>query len=618
MRTSLDTGSTTTSVVAIHLLGAPRVSGPGAEALADLLGKPKAFALLAYLAMAAPGAYRRRDDTLALFWPESDTTRARNALRQGLFQLRQHLPGGALLVQGQEGIALSPAAVQTDLAEFSLQLAAGDERAALDQYQGPLLDGFSLYEGSGFAAWLAMERDRIHRQAMRAAIALAERAAAAQVTADVGHWVRFAIDRSPYDEDLLRASLGLLQSVGDRASATELYHAAVRRFRMGLDIALSPETERAGAAHMTAASRRRASDNASIPMPPSVGAPGFPVAPTVPRTPRAVSPEARRLHLQARALAGQRSPLTIMNAIDTFERAIRLSPDYAEAHAGLGFALCQAAVYVDYPGADVWARAKAHAARASRLDPGLGEAHAVLAHVTLCYDYGWQAADGLYQKALAVDPTSTVTRHSYALYYLAAAGRTDEALALLDRARDDTPDNPAHSVYYALCCTFGRRFERARQEADFVLDAHPALVQAHWVRGMADEAMGDLPGAIASFERTVAMTGRSSMFLSQLGRAYASAGEHARARAILDELDGRGTDSAPALYNSAEIFAAMGEHERALDCLYSAYRQRNPYVIFAGVKYALDPLRNTKRFRDLMARMSVPRTIPAIIPPATR
>lgn len=577
--------------------------------MAELLGKPKAFALLAYLAMAAPGAYRRRDDTLALFWPESDTTRARNALRQGLFQLRQYLPDGALLAQGQEGIALSPAAVRTDLAEFTRQLAAGRDENALHAYDGPLLDGFTLYEGSGFAAWLAMERDRVHRQAMRAAIALAERAAAEQATADVGKWVRFAIDRSPYDEDLLRASLGLLHAVGDHASGSALYHAAVRRFRLGLDIALSPETERAGIALTTSSARDFESEFAPAATAPAVAAPGFPLPPSVRRTARAVSPEARRLHLQARSLAGQRSPLTIMHAIESFERAIRLSPDYAEAHAGLGFALCQAAVYVDYPGADVWARAKAHAARASRLDPGLGEAHAVLAHVTLCYDYGWQAADALYQKALAVDPTSTVTRHSYALYYLAAAGRTDEALALLDRARDDTPDNPGHSVYYALCCTFGRRFERARQEADFVLEAHPSLVQAHWVRGMADEAMGDLPGAIASFERTVTMTGRSSMFLSQLGRAYASAGEHTRAREILAELDGRGTDSAPALYNSAEIFAAMGEHERALDCLYSAYRQRNPYVIFSGVKYALDPLRGTKRFRDLMTRMAVPRTL---------
>jgi len=267
----------------------------------------------------------------------------------------------------------------------------------------------------------------------------------------------------------------------------------------------------------------------------------------------------------------------------------------------------QAAVYVDYPGSDVWARAKAHAARASRLDSQLGEAHAVLAHVTLCYDYGWQAAETLYNKALAVDPASTVTRHSYALYCLAAANRTDEALSLLDRARDETPDNPGHSVYFALCCIFGRRFERAQQEAESVIEAHPELVQAHWICGMAREGMGDFPGAIEVYERTVAMTGRSSMYLSQLARAQASSGDHARALQILAELNERGTDSSHALYNSAEILAAMGDIERALDCLYGAYRLRNPYLVFSGVKYALDPLRGTKRFRDLMTRMGVPK-----------
>ncbi len=578
----------------LKMLGSPHMAGPGAPLATGLLGKPKAFALLVYLALAGAGL-RRRDETLGLFWPESDTARARNALRQSLFLLKSHLPPDALVSLGQDRIGLSAQHVRVDATEFLAQLDRGNVREALAMYGGPLLEGFSLYERSDFSAWLSIERDRVHRHAMRSVMTLAKQSVIEGNTSDSADWVRFAIEHSPYDEEVLRAGMALLVDSGDRGSASTLYQDAVMRFRDGLEIALSPETQEAGRAV-----RGHSTDL-------SIGAPTAPILSAV--RARSVSPEARRWHVRARALAGQRSPLTIMKAIDGFEHAIRLSPDYAEAHAGLGFALCQSAVYVDYPGTDVWARAKAHAARASRLDPQLGEAHAVLAHVTLCYEYGWQAAEALYQKALSVDPSSTVTRHSYALYFLAAANRTDDALALLDRARDETPDNPGHSVYYALCCIFGRRFERAQQEAESVIEEHPALQQAHWICGMAREGVGDFDGAIEVFEKLVGMTARSSMFLAQLGRALANSGDHERARSVLTELDQRANDSGPSLYNSAEIFAAMGDTERAMDCLYGAYRQRNPQLIFAGVKFALDPLRGTKRFGDLLTRMGVPKPV---------
>jgi len=126
------------------------------------------------------------------------------------------------------------------------------------------------------------------------------------------------------------------------------------------------------------------------------------------------------------------------------------------------------------------------------------------------------------------------------------------------------------------------------------------------VRGMAQEGLGDVAGAIKTFELAVATTNRSSLLLSQLGRACARAGHRARAMSILRELDARNEASGPAAYYSAEILAALGSTEVALDRLYVAYRQRNPFLVFAGVLYGLDPLRGTRRFRDLLMRIGLP------------
>ena len=571
----------------LRLLGTPAISGPGADRARALLAKPKAFALFVYVAMAGNNGFRRRDDLLARFWPESDSAHARNALRQSLFLMKRHLPDGMLRSRGQEEVGIC--GIEVDAHDFDVRSGTDDVRGAMQLYAGPLLDGFRLYGDSDFDAWVVMERDRLHRRMVQCVLAIARQGSTADAEPD--KLLHFALEQAPFDEDLLREAVDLLRARGSHAEAARLYNSAAERFQTQLGISLSKETERES---------RPAEEYWRAPPPTAF------TAPTALGRPRAVTPEARHLHLQARHLAGLRSPLTIMRAIDCYERAVALSPDYAEAHAGLGFALCQAVVYVDYPGTDAWPRAKAHALQASRLDPHLGDAQAVLAHVSLCYDYDWAAAESLHRRALEIDPGSAVARQLYPLYYLTSVGRIDDALEFIDRARDDMPDNPGLSVYYAMCCVSGRRFDRALQEADFIVDAQPSLVQGYWVRGMALEGLHEYSAAVACFEMGITMTGRSSLFLSQLGRAAASAGDIARATSILRELEERGDDSGPALYNSAEILTALGDHERAMDRLQRAYRQRNAYMIFAGVRYALDPLRSSKRFRDLLVRMGMP------------
>ena len=103
----------------------------------------------------------------------------------------------------------------------------------------------------------------------------------------------------------------------------------------------------------------------------------------------------------------------------------------------------------------------------------------------------------------------------------------------------------------------------------------------------------------------LAFTNGSSLLLTQIGRARASAGDHAQARQTLGELKGRGEQAGPAAYFAAEILAALGDVDRAIDSLYASYRQRNPMMVFAGVLPGLDPLREQRRFRELLMRMGI-------------
>ena len=392
----------------LRLFGAPRLTGVGAECATALLSRPNALALLAYLAIALPRGLRRRDELLALFWPDSDVSHARNSLRQSLHLQRTLLPRGILVSRGNDEVGLCAAELRVDVSMFESHLDHGDENEALALYEGDLLNGFRLPHNSEFDAWLDAERERLHRRAVRGAMVLAKGSELDGDSARSADWARFALARAPYDEDLLRGVLELFLRLGDKAGAAHLYGAAIERFRTELGGCVSPETERVGRSVVeqskATSDESRSSGERVIARSPR----SLLQTPSAFVRPRAVTPDARRLYLEGRHFAGQRSPVTIMKAIDSYERAIRLSPDYAEAHSGLSSALCQAPVYVAYPGTDAWPRVRAHASRAIRLDPRLGEAHATLAQATLCHDYDWTVAERLYLQALALDPISSV------------------------------------------------------------------------------------------------------------------------------------------------------------------------------------------------------------------
>src|SRR5213594_517641 len=113
-------------MIALRMLGRLSLTGADGREAPTLLGQPRRFALLAYLAAATPLGFHRRDSLLALFWPELDQEHARTALRQALRVLRAALGPEAVVSRGDEEVALDFGQVWSDVAALERAVDAGE------------------------------------------------------------------------------------------------------------------------------------------------------------------------------------------------------------------------------------------------------------------------------------------------------------------------------------------------------------------------------------------------------------------------------------------------------------------------------------------------------------
>ena len=230
-------------MIRFHTLGVLDLRGPDGLELRSVLQQPKRLGLLAYLSIASPHRFHRRDSLLALFWPDLDQEHARAALRRSLYFLRAELGADVITGRGDDEVEVPEAALWCDATALDRALDQGDASQALELYRGPLLEGLYVTGASAeYQDWLDRERARLRERAAGAARSLVDRSEADGRLSDAARWARRAVELSPDDEGALRRLLVLLDRVGDRSAALRAYDQFVRRMAEEFELGPSAET----------------------------------------------------------------------------------------------------------------------------------------------------------------------------------------------------------------------------------------------------------------------------------------------------------------------------------------------------------------------------------------
>ena len=203
--------------------------------------RPQRLAILAILAAAGDrGVSRER--LCGLLWPDTDEARARHALRQALYALRQEI--GVDAIETEPVLCLDRSVVSADVTDFRAAIQAGEWERAASLATGPFLNGFYLPAADGFERWVEEERSALHTDSIRALLTLAKESTAAGAHDSAAEWWRRLTTLDPLSGRFALGYLKALAAQGDRAGALAFARAHESVVRRELESDADPEIRR--------------------------------------------------------------------------------------------------------------------------------------------------------------------------------------------------------------------------------------------------------------------------------------------------------------------------------------------------------------------------------------
>ena len=308
---------------------------------------------------------------------------------------------------------------------------------------------------------------------------------------------------------------------------------------------------------------------------------------------------AYELYLKGRFQWNKRNAEGLYKAIEFFNQAIEIDPQYALAYAGLADCYNLLDIWAGLPTNETFPRAKSAAQHALAIDDQLAEAHTSLAYAIHTYEWDWPAAEREYKRAIELNP-NYATAHQWYAEFLTANGRFDEAAIQGKKALDLDPMSPIINAVVAFNDTMARRYDLAIEQGRRTTQLFPDFMPGHAYLGLALLESGKPREAIAAFEASQNLQDIVVVF-TWLIRAHRAVGDTAEVERMTKELARRGKSEYMPPYYMAALHAHRGEKDRAFAELDRALRERTGALVWTKVDPALDPLRSDPRFAKVLA-----------------
>ncbi len=317
---------------------------------------------------------------------------------------------------------------------------------------------------------------------------------------------------------------------------------------------------------------------------------------------RPVNPDAYQAYLKGSYYSNQLNPESHRKAIDYFDQAIRIEPEYAAAYAGLSRAWTALGAADAVPMADAFARAANAAQQAVKLDDSLAEAHVALA---MLHEHHWEhtAAEKELRRAIELNPGSEPAHIIYTSQ-LRHWGRLDESIAEARRALALDPLSVLANEGLGDVYVSARRYDLAIEQYRKTLELYPNRSVSHYMLGWAYVYKGMIENGTSEIQESLRLEGGDPNLSADLAYIAAISGRPQEARKVLQRLLAL-AKRIPLAGHVALIYIGLGQKDQAFEWLEKAYQEHNILMLWLKTDPRFDSLRADARFAGLLKKVGL-------------
>ncbi len=321
---------------------------------------------------------------------------------------------------------------------------------------------------------------------------------------------------------------------------------------------------------------------------------------------RRIDPEAQDAYLKGEFLRQKAGPKNLETALRYFDLALQKDPNYVPAY----ISLANSWLYISRGGAlyhvlpsEGLPKAKAAAMKALELDDQLAGGHLALANV-LWAEWDWEGANREFQRAYELGPndpdvcSANLRRELFQGHQPLSEAEVDRCVAL-------DPLSASQQVFRAWYLRNTGRTDEAIAQLDKALRLDPEYIAVRYQLFLAYREKGRYNEALAERKTHARLSGDPEM-VAVLERGARQGGFRGAMLAMAQTLEQRSEKQFFRKMSIAEPYLYAGEKDRALDWLERAFEERTPTLMDLKTDVKWAELRSEQRFQALLRRINLP------------
>ncbi len=308
--------------------------------------------------------------------------------------------------------------------------------------------------------------------------------------------------------------------------------------------------------------------------------------------------EAHDAYLRGNYFLRSRTEEGIRSAIQAFNQALTIDPEYASAYAGLANAFTLVQDYAIAPPHELLEKAREAAKKALSLDENLAEAYTAYGLVIQYCDWDWVGAEKAFLKALALNP-GFADAHYYYGHMLFRLGRHREAIEAIRTAIELDPYSMIYQRNLGMAYLAARDFDAAIEQLEKAAEMDPEFPLVMTLLGHCYASLSMWPEAEKAFaeDRTLPRW-QTEYFLavieshkgdpSKLGKHHQ---EYFQALSLFSP------------YWVAVFEAELGNVENMYLWLTKAVEKKDNWLSYINVLPYFDRFHSEPRFKDILKKI---------------